>query len=428
MGRPRFTLAGLMGAVLVAAVGLAALRNSTESGAGGMLLLTCGTLTLAVVGTIACRGARRIWWLGFGLFGWGYLVLSGCGADAASCSLPTTRLLEDLGAQFGIPLQPRGACLSGCMAGEALDPNFSQIGHCVWALAAASLGGMLAGLLFGRPGDHPEGVRSEPVETGRPTGSRWLLPAVVELVVLILLSAIATLGAGPGASLWAGLAFALTWAFSGLAILGAILNRGRRRELWLGAALFGAGYTALVLSRPADRPPWTLLAADPILNGLRAGFAPIVQHLSPPGARILDALDRPIPMHFPDETPLGDVLDHIKRATSSPSQLGIPIYVDPIGLQEAERSLRSTVQIDLEGIPLRESLRLALKQLGLTYEVREGYLRITSEDQDLLPNLDDPSLIAGHCLLALVAAGLGAALVPLVAGPRVRSTASTGAR
>jgi hypothetical protein len=364
-----------------------------------------------------------MWWLGFSLFGWGYLVLSGCGADDSSSMLPTTRLLEVLGNRLGIPPQLRMASL--CTAVEALDLNFSQIGHGLWALAAASLGGMLAGLLFGRPGDHPEGVRSEPAETGRPPRSPWLLMAVVGLVVLILLSALATLMAGPGASLWAGLAFALTWAFSGLAILGAILNRGRRRELWLGAALFGAGYTALVLSRPADRPPWTLLAAEPIVNGLRAGFAPIAQRLSPPSARILEALERPIPMRFPGETPLGDVLDYIRRATSSPSHPGIPIYVDPIGLQEAERSLHSPVQIDLEGIPLRESLRLALKQLGLTYEVREGYLRITSEDQDLLPSPDDPSLTAGHCLLALLAAGLGTALVPLVAGPRVRSTTST---
>jgi hypothetical protein len=427
MGRLRFTLAGLMGAVLVAAIGLAALRNPTESWAGEMLLLTCGTLALAVVGAIVRHGTRRTWWLGFGLFGWGYLVLSGSGSDAASSALLTTRMLEILGAQLGIPLRPRGGCFSACMAGQALDPSFSQIGHCLWALAAASLGGILAGLLFGRPGVHPAEVRSEPDETSRPPGNRWLLPAVVGLVILILLSAIATIGADPGASLWAGLAFALTWAFSRLAILGAILGRGRRRELWLGAALFGAGYTALVFSRPADRPPRTHLAVEPILSGLRAGFAPIAQHLSLPSARILEALDRPIPMHFPDETPLRAVLDHIKRATSSPSHPGIPIYVDPIGLQEAERSLHSTVQIDLEGIPLRETLRLGLAQLGLTYEVKEGYLRITSEDQDLSPSLDDPSSIAGHCLLALLAAGLGAALVPLVAESRAHPTASTGA-
>ncbi len=65
-----------------------------------------------------------------------------------------------------------------------------------------------------------------------------------------------------------------------------------------------------------------------------------------------------------------------------PDVLGIPIYVDPIGLQEAERSLNSTVQIDLEGVPLKTTLRLMLKQLGLAYTVKDGFLMITSEDSE----------------------------------------------
>src|SRR5579872_5520229 len=96
MGKLRFTLAGLMGAVLVAAVGLAALRNPTESWAGGMLLLTCGTLALAVIGAITRRGARRTWWLGFGLFGWGYLVLSGCWSATNLVAQSSTGIFDKL--------------------------------------------------------------------------------------------------------------------------------------------------------------------------------------------------------------------------------------------------------------------------------------------------------------------------------------------
>ncbi len=59
----RFSITGLMGLVLVAAVGLAALRNASETRAGGMLLLTCGILALAVVGALYRDGAQRAWWL-----------------------------------------------------------------------------------------------------------------------------------------------------------------------------------------------------------------------------------------------------------------------------------------------------------------------------------------------------------------------------
>jgi hypothetical protein len=215
---------------------------------------------------------------------------------------------------------------------------------------------------------------------------------------------------------------ALTCAFSGMAILGAILARGQCRARWLGAAFFGAGYTALVFSQPVGHPR-AHFATDPILKGLWAQFAPLTKHVFPANARILEALDQPVPMHFPDETPLADLLDYIKQATSTPTHPGIPIYVDPIGLQEAERSMSSTVQIDLEGVPLRETLRLCLKELGLVYEVEHDYLRIFSEDgyEDRSPGPDDPDLVVGHCLLALLASAVGAAAGPIVAGTRAGS-------
>jgi hypothetical protein len=98
--------------------------------------------------------------------------------------------------------------------------------------------------------------------------------------------------------------------------------------------------------------------------------------------QILEKLDEPISMSFANETPLDDVLKYVKQATTTPTFNGIPIYVDPIGLQEAERSMNSTVQIDLEGVPLKTTLRLILKQLGLTYTVKDGFMIITSEDSE----------------------------------------------
>ena len=70
-------------------------------------------------------------------------------------------------------------------------------------------------------------------------------------------------------------------------------------------------------------------------------------------------------MTFPNETPLEDVIKYIRSCTkSSTFPEGIPIYVDPVGLQEAEKTMASTVTFDLKQVALRTSLKLILKQLG----------------------------------------------------------------
>jgi hypothetical protein len=99
---------------------------------------------------------------------------------------------------------------------------------------------------------------------------------------------------------------------------------------------------------------------------------------NPKSRATLKKLEEPIPMAFANETPLEDVLKYIKQATTTPTYRGIPIYVDPKGLNEAEVTLQSPVIMDLDGIPLRTSLRLILKQLGLAYCIRDGVLIISS--------------------------------------------------
>ena len=97
--------------------------------------------------------------------------------------------------------------------------------------------------------------------------------------------------------------------------------------------------------------------------------------------RIVAELAKPIPMSFARETPLDDVLKYVRTSTKSQAfPEGIPIYVDPLGLQEAERSLSSAVTINVAQVPLRTSLKLLLKQVGLTYQVKDGLLTVTSTD------------------------------------------------
>jgi hypothetical protein len=92
-------------------------------------------------------------------------------------------------------------------------------------------------------------------------------------------------------------------------------------------------------------------------------------------------------MPFRNETPLEDVLAHIQAQTKSQELPdGIPIYVDPVGLNEAEKTMTSPITFDVKGIALRESLRLLLKQLGLLYTVKDGLLSITSESSEDAPS------------------------------------------
>lgn len=99
-----------------------------------------------------------------------------------------------------------------------------------------------------------------------------------------------------------------------------------------------------------------------------------------PGTKaILGALDAPIAMHFPEDTPLEDLLKHVRESTKGPGlPNGIPIYIFPKGLRDANKTLASTVSIDLEDIALKTTLRLALAQLTLYYRVENGLLLIHS--------------------------------------------------
>jgi RNA polymerase sigma factor (sigma-70 family) len=121
-----------------------------------------------------------------------------------------------------------------------------------------------------------------------------------------------------------------------------------------------------------------LISSSSRIDAEQARKVALTWDRSPRTAQALTKLDEPIAMSFPDETPLNEVLKYIKKATTTPSFSGIPIYVDPAALQEVDRSLRSTVKIDLQGVPLRTSLRLVAEQLRLAYYVNEGNLIVSS--------------------------------------------------
>lgn len=98
---------------------------------------------------------------------------------------------------------------------------------------------------------------------------------------------------------------------------------------------------------------------------------------------VFTTLDQPIRMPFPNDTPLEEVLEKIREESKKgPTGKAVAIYVDPIGLSEADKTMASTVAIDLDGVPLRVTLALLLKQLGMTYFVNNGLIYITYENTD----------------------------------------------
>jgi hypothetical protein len=107
---------------------------------------------------------------------------------------------------------------------------------------------------------------------------------------------------------------------------------------------------------------------------------------------VVDALALPIALNYPDGASLEQMLRDVKKATTGMSKLpaGIPIYVDPIGLKEADKTLASSVRSSARDdiLPLRERLTRILKPLGLGFSARDGFLMITSEDAFESPDHD----------------------------------------
>jgi hypothetical protein len=102
---------------------------------------------------------------------------------------------------------------------------------------------------------------------------------------------------------------------------------------------------------------------------------------SPNTSVVMAKLEKPIAMRFDASTPLDDILRYIKKATKgSPNDREIAITVVPSALEAVGMSLNSLVIIDLEGVPLKTSLRLLLKQLGLAYVVKEGRVIINTPE------------------------------------------------
>jgi hypothetical protein len=93
------------------------------------------------------------------------------------------------------------------------------------------------------------------------------------------------------------------------------------------------------------------------------------------------AIDQPFDAKPIPGPTLALLLREIKRVTSNGVLWdGIPIFVDPIGLQEAGQTMNSPVTLSSKAVPIKKALKDALDQLKLCYTVKDGWMLITSKE------------------------------------------------
>ncbi len=92
--------------------------------------------------------------------------------------------------------------------------------------------------------------------------------------------------------------------------------------------------------------------------------------------RIRVVLDEPATLDFLD-TPLTDVIDYLEHTYN------IPIEIDAPALTAMNVDTSTTISRTLKDISLRSALRLMLRDFGLTFQVQDEVLLITSEEAAL---------------------------------------------
>lgn len=188
--RLRFSLRQLLGFVAFVAVGCGGLMRPSVGLASLIFTATLVVLLVAILGAVGRKGTARVFWIGFAIAGSGYLWMAHW-ADEESYTVSTNWRLQTTGPLlttkllalardalhpppqgyppvtgfFASPLEPRAATVFGQMGGiggmggrrgvgrptqdpaaayEAKMNAFMRIGHSLWALVFAYLGGQLA--------------------------------------------------------------------------------------------------------------------------------------------------------------------------------------------------------------------------------------------------------------------------------------------
>jgi hypothetical protein len=181
MSRVRFNIASLLVLVLVLAVGFAALREANDLWDSAVFTLTVGLLLGSVLLAVHRTERRRAFWLGFAIFGSTYLGFSlvppietrllttrglsyldskmpGRSSDVVVFRYPTTGTVAPGDPVQAVAFTPQGTRIassykgkvrlwdtaSGRLLGSGDPGTFVRIGHSLFALIFAWLGGLIS--------------------------------------------------------------------------------------------------------------------------------------------------------------------------------------------------------------------------------------------------------------------------------------------
>jgi hypothetical protein len=156
MSKPRFSLKTVLGVVTLAAVGCAALANPTELWASVVFSATLLVFFCATVAAFSRRAA-----IPFAVFGWGYLALILWPGSETNIlpNLVTSKLLVYVEELHHIEDAVMISAGDNPFAYWSTGPEFRtdwegspfiRIGHSLFALSFATVGGMVAGWLSSR--------------------------------------------------------------------------------------------------------------------------------------------------------------------------------------------------------------------------------------------------------------------------------------
>ena len=256
----RFSLATLVGVILLVSVYLAALRQSSAWGTELALTLTIGLLTAGLLWALFRPGANRWFWIGFELAGWSYLLLafSDWSQGELSRQLLTTHLVTELhqmmpianphdvmvewhgswyaaevlqrsGSKYFIHYQGYGANWDEWIGPERIRGHlgpFLFICHALLSLVAALFGGAIAGCL---------GAASR--------SRRWFWTGWAGCTSAVL--GLGLWGIAFDSELAASAAVSLSFVVLLLSALAAWLGTGSQRSFALAFAIVGCGYFLL---------------------------------------------------------------------------------------------------------------------------------------------------------------------------------------
>ncbi len=99
-------------------------------------------------------------------------------------------------------------------------------------------------------------------------------------------------------------------------------------------------------------------------------------------ARVVALLEREWPIKFAEPTPLRAVLTSLAKQVREDGGRPLPLYVDTTDIEDFEKTMGAPIILDLEGLPLRTTLRLILAQAGLRCQVKDGLLVIEFDDTE----------------------------------------------